>query len=385
MADLFNLSGSGGGVSSVGQTYRPPEGGYLAAARRDYPVGNGWRSPASGLNVALNPSGTGAIRNLLSGSGLFGGEDKPKPWAKLPGGRNTWRGLKLLDSYNQLLPGTLDITAAGAAGFGDIYRQESEKTRADELASFQKYGPAYVKAITEADPDQAELRRLINELVAGELKSGGDLSPAQMRLSQQGTRQAQAARGMGYGKGDSLQEVLDSLDYSRGLKNERIGNALQVGNFNQRVIGDPFMAFAGRPSQPQGSNIQSPGYSNFNNDLASFMANDELMSFNAHQNSLNRSNALIGAGISAVGSLAGGAAAFCWVARAVYGEDNPMWLRFRQWMLDHAPRDLFDLYVKVGPKLAARLEHLPKLKAKLRAWMDEKLAVLPSPLSPLTS
>ena len=68
------------------------------------------------------------------------------------------------------------------------------------------------------------------------------------------------------------------------------------------------------------------------------------------------------------------------MARAVYGEHNPAWLRFRDWMLDHAPQEMFELYVKVGPKLAARLDKLPKLKAKLRAWMDEKL----SDLGPLT-
>ena len=288
-----------------------------------------------------------------------------------------------LDAYDQLLPGTLDITRRSAAGFGDIYREESEKTRADELASFEKYGPGYVKAITEADPYQSELRRLINELVAGELKSGGDLSPAQMRLSQHSTRQAQAARGMGYGAGDSLSEVLANLDYSRSLKNERLGNALQVGGFNQRVIGDPFMAFAGRPSQPQGSNINSPGYSDFNNDLASFMANDEIMAFNANQASKNRQTQLIGAGISTLGSVAGGAAALCWVAREVYGEDNPRWRQFREWLLQHAPPDLLALYQRIGPKLAAWLKDKPVHKAKLRAWMDARLESIPRSAFPV--
>ncbi len=322
-----------------------------------------------------NLSTTEKVGSILTGgfSGLFGGgKDKPKPWAKLPGGKNQYRGQKLLNAYNALLPGTLNITRRSSEGFGDIYRDESEKTRAYDLEGFKKYGPEYAKAISEADPYQAELRSLLNEIVMDDLEAGGELSPAQMRLSQQATRGAQSARGMGYGTGDSLREVLGTLDYSRGLKNERMGNALQVGNFNQRVVGDPFMAFSGRPSQPQGSNVMAPQYSNFNNDLSSFMANDEMMQFNAGQNSKNRQSAMIGAGIGALGGIAGGAM-MCWVARAVYGEANPLWLKFREWVTTRAPEDVRDLYIAIGPKLAERVAQRPKLKAALRAFMDARI------------
>lgn len=338
-------------------------------------------SDSIGTDMALAglSGGTSSIIDMFSGkmpfSGLFGGKDKPKPWAKLPGGRNEYRGKKLLNAYNALLPGTLDITRKSSEGFGDIYRAEAEKTRAEDLSSFQKYGPAYAKAISEADPYQAELRSLINSIVMDELKAGGDLSPAQLRLTQQTTRGAQAARGMGFGMGDSLREVLGTLDYSRGLKNERLNNAIQVGNFNQRVVGDPFMAFSGRPSQPQGSNVMAPQYADFNNDLSSFMANDEMMAFNAGQNSKNRTSAMVGAGIGALGSIAGGAM-LCWVARAVYGEENPLWQKFRDWLTTKAPEDVRDLYLTIGPKLAERVAQRPKLKAALRRVMDEKIAEL---------
>ncbi len=343
-------------------------------------VSNAFAPGAGGL-VGLfdsDSSTTDKALGLLSGglSSIFGGgKDKPKPWAKLPGGRNQYRGNKLLAAYNALLPGTLDITRKSSEGFGDIYRAEAEKTRAEDLSSFQKYGPAYAKAISEADPYQAELRSLINGIMIEELQAGGDLSPSQMRLAEQSTRTAQAARGLGYGRGDSLREVLGTLDYSRGLKNERLANAIQVGNFNQRVVGDPFMAFSGRPSQPQGSNVMAPQYSNFNNDLSSFMANDEMMAFNAGQNSKNRTSAMVGAGIGALGSIAGGAM-LCWVARAVYGEENPLWLKFRDWLTTKAPEDVRDLYIAVGPKLAERVTQRPKLKAALRRFMDAKIQEL---------
>lgn len=323
---------------------------------------------------------TQSIKEIISAETLFmplfGGPDKPKPWAKLPGGRNQYRGNKLLKAYNALLPGTLDITRKSSEGFGDIYRAEAEKTRSEDISSFKKYGPEYAKAISEADPYQAELRSLINGIVMDELEAGGDLSPAQMRLSQQATRGAQSARGMGYGQGDSLREVLGTLDYSRGLKNERINNALQVGNFNQRVVGDPFLAFSGRPSQPQGSNVMAPNYSDFNNDLSSFMANDEMMAFNAGQATKNRQQQNIGAGIGLLGSIAGGA--MCWVARAVYGEENPLWQQFRHWLTTKAPEDVRDLYIAIGPKLAERVAQRPKLKAALRKVMDAKIAELES-------
>jgi len=66
-------------------------------------------------------------------------------------------------------------------------------------------------------------------------------------------------------------------------------------------------------------------------------------------------------------SLAG---AFCWVAREVYGPDNPEWLDFREWMLTKAPTWLRNAYVKHGPKVAEFVRRNPWTKRVLKPLMD---------------
>lgn len=63
----------------------------------------------------------------------------------------------------------------------------------------------------------------------------------------------------------------------------------------------------------------------------------------------------------------------CWVAREVYGEDNPKWMQFRSWLLEKAPRWLVDAYCKFGPAVARFISNKPWLKSIIRIWMDERI------------
>ena len=65
-----------------------------------------------------------------------------------------------------------------------------------------------------------------------------------------------------------------------------------------------------------------------------------------------------------------GASVFCWVAREVYGEDDPRWTQFREWMLNDAPPWLLKLYVKHGEWFASVVRKAPVLKRALRPLMD---------------
>lgn len=60
----------------------------------------------------------------------------------------------------------------------------------------------------------------------------------------------------------------------------------------------------------------------------------------------------------------------CWVARSVYGADNPKWLVWRAWLLTKAPESLRSAYIRTGEKFAAWLEEHPENKAEVRGWMD---------------
>lgn len=69
-------------------------------------------------------------------------------------------------------------------------------------------------------------------------------------------------------------------------------------------------------------------------------------------------------GLSAFGGL------FCWVAREVYGPENPKWLVFRAWLLTRAPRWLCRLYLARGPAFAQWLRRHPRWKLPVRLLMD---------------
>jgi len=60
----------------------------------------------------------------------------------------------------------------------------------------------------------------------------------------------------------------------------------------------------------------------------------------------------------------------CWVARAVYGQDNPGWMRFRTWMLTESPAWFRALYLRHGRSFARWVSPRPRVRAALRHWMD---------------
>jgi hypothetical protein len=78
------------------------------------------------------------------------------------------------------------------------------------------------------------------------------------------------------------------------------------------------------------------------------------------------------------GTAAQGATAYallpCWVARAVYGVENPRWLMFRAWLFEDAPKWLVRLYIRHGAAFAEWLEGRDTLKAMIRRFMDGRIA-----------
>ena len=71
------------------------------------------------------------------------------------------------------------------------------------------------------------------------------------------------------------------------------------------------------------------------------------------------------------GTIAG--AMICWIAREVYGESNPKWRMFREWMLNKAPIWFRDWYLIHGESVAEWLKDKPELKARIKTFMDSKL------------
>ena len=65
---------------------------------------------------------------------------------------------------------------------------------------------------------------------------------------------------------------------------------------------------------------------------------------------------------------------YCWVARAVYGEDDPRWQHFRAWLLADAPPWFRALYIRHGERFAGWLTGQTRVKSTIRRWMDQRIA-----------
>jgi len=85
-----------------------------------------------------------------------------------------------------------------------------------------------------------------------------------------------------------------------------------------------------------------------------------------------------GAGVGGAGGGAGagvgGGGGVCWVAREVYGDDDPRWLVFRGWLTHDAPPWLLAAYTNHGELFAAWIRDKPAIKAGLRLAMDRVIA-----------
>lgn len=60
----------------------------------------------------------------------------------------------------------------------------------------------------------------------------------------------------------------------------------------------------------------------------------------------------------------------CWVAREVYGPEDPRWMLFRAWLLTEAPDFVREAYTAHGEEFATWIADKPVMKAALRVAMD---------------
>lgn len=216
----------------------------------------------------------------------------------------------------------------------------------------------------------------------------------------------------------ALQAALanQQFNYNAGLSNrdfaanqqqqyiQNLGNAAQLGGqslaadrayaaqlvgLRQAVASDPFQAILGRPSTAFNSaqgygtqaaqNTQLAGPSLFNpeSSYANNIYGGNQQATNAANIAQAQANAsMIGGIAGGLGSALGGYLSKCWVAREVYGHDNPRWLMFRAWLENKAPVWFHDLYVAHGEKFAAWISNKPLLKTAIRRWMDGRISTL---------
>ena len=152
------------------------------------------------------------------------------------------------------------------------------------------------------------------------------------------------------------------LDPFQAILGRTGGGSLQAG---QSVFGQ---AGYGLSSQPSYLNPES-GLGYIQNQ-----ATNAANMFAAQQAAdATRSAGIMGGLGSAAGGLLSNKGLFCWVAREVYGEHNPAWKMFRMWMFTESPTWFFKLYKKYGERFAKFISDKPRIKARIRIWMDSKI------------
>lgn len=173
-----------------------------------------------------------------------------------------------------------------------------------------------------------------------------------------------------------------------GLAQDR-GAAAQMVGLEQATAIDPTQAMFGRPSGAgtfAGQNLYGNAASNNQMPMlynpsqgAEFIAN-QAAGLNSYNAAYMGAQAQVSAGKSAMfgnilsGIAQGAGAAYaCWVAREVYGSHNPRWVMFRNWMLSESPSWFRILYMNFGERFARFIKDKPRLKTRIRKWMDSKI------------
>jgi hypothetical protein len=297
------------------------------------------------------------------------------------------------DVLNQQLQAQRYGQAMGtqAAGFGQA---EAKDTMAAQLQQ-QRYGQlmgaqgtAFEQAgARENVAQQIQQQRYGQTMGQQELLQGAQGKAFEQAMGREGLAAGtqQSAFNQALQRGQAEQQRLQfGTTYQAGQAQLGAGAMSQLQSAQQPVL----QAFYNQPilqgqvgqSQMMGANMgQASGPQLFNPESQTGMGSI----YGAYNSQMNlagasmQANAAKQAGKSSLmGSLGGAAigALFCWVAREVYGEENPKWLEFRKWLISNADDNLLDAYIEHGEEFAAFISDKPKLKQLVKTWMDSKIS-----------
>lgn len=168
------------------------------------------------------------------------------------------------------------------------------------------------------------------------------------------------AQGQMFNQGMAIQNSNQNL-YQQNLANQILGR-------NQN-INEAMSYLNGTPISPQLPSYQPvPG-----SQAAQTAPNIAGLAQSNYASGTAQTGALLGSIFGAAGTLGAGAMIGCWVAREVFGAENPEWLAFREWASHDAPRWLWKIYLRHGARFAEWLHDKPRLKGMIRTWMTGRI------------
>jgi hypothetical protein len=268
--------------------------------------------------------------------------------------------------------GLFDLLEEQSTRAGALQREQLGLQRADDVGALQEFAPQVVEAYRDADPYSTEIAESMSR------KAMGQLTPEEQRGVDQRARQGSLARGRIGDQSSLAAEALGRSDYTAQFAQPAFG-------MNRQLAGDVGMTILGRPSSAIGLGSQMLGQAQqgaagpmgpqlFDPNVGINMAMQEQSNQVSLLGAQANANATRSAGKSDMfGQVLGAAIGLCWVAREVYGIENPQWLEFREWMLNDAPSWLRNLYLKYGERTAKFISNKPRVKSIIRKWMNTKI------------
>lgn len=275
--------------------------------------------------------------------------------------------MRLYQGYGQFSP--MDMPEMGGS---DLY----DAARAQVMAELQ-LGGQLSPEIRNLVSREAAQRAGGSGFLGGQI--GRDIGARDLGLTSMGLQQQrlQAALGLGQsemGLAERQQGLKASLNAAnRQLEQQQAGTQMNLASM-----------FSGARQQELSNRL---GLAQFGQGIERPMGSlDPGALASAYIADINQRNQLVNQGMVAQlgaeskakesqlglgGQVVGGILGmFCWVAREVYGGDNPDWQWFRLWLTGDAPGWLYDAYAKHGERFAGWLRGKRAAKAAVRWAMN---------------
>ena len=287
-------------------------------------------------------------------------------------------------------PGLFDLLEEQSARAGALQREQLQLQRESDVGALQEFAPQVVEAYRGADPYSTGLAEQQTAMAEDLYQRAQGLNPEQQRLVDQQALGMAQRQGRVTDQSAIAGQLMGREQYLSGLRGQAAGMGQQAFGMNRQLAGDVGMTILGRPSaavglggsmlgQAQQGAAGPMGPQLFDPNMGINMALQQRgqdVTFQGMQAQANaaKSAGIMGAAGNIVGGMAtGGTGFFCWVAREVYGIDNPKWIEFREWMLNDAPSWFRNLYIKYGERFAKFISNKPLVKSIIRKWMNTKI------------
>jgi hypothetical protein len=272
--------------------------------------------------------------------------------------------------------------------YGDMYepaQQLQQRYATDQLSMMAGLGgQASAAALGSLDPTTRGIFNTFGQQALTDLQAGTGLTAQETTQAQQAARAAGAARGVSFSRQGSDLEILNTYGMGQRRLAQRqdvAQKAYQMGVGQQAVGLQGFLTPSFASSQQYSLTGLSGGATGMYADVGAspFLSPESQYMANIRANRIQMETAIQSANAARSGAIWGGVAQglgsaiggkTCWVAREVYGNENPEWMVFRHWLFTEAPEWFRDLYIQDGERFAEFISDKPVLKFLVKKAMD---------------